>query len=62
MTTKRFLLDLLDAAEEAMRKKYTDRVDSCDPTERFAISAYYNPKLCFVERARRLVEKGTDEP
>ncbi|MEN6544845.1 MAG: hypothetical protein ABFE07_02290 [Armatimonadia bacterium] len=56
MTTKRFLLDLLDAEELGVKERF--------PPHRRIGKEYVEFNLSIVEinRARELVEKGPDEP
>lgn len=60
VTTKRWLLDLLDSEELRVRESIAngvgrDRLGFMTKTE-------YGDELSDIERARRLVEKGPDEP
>jgi hypothetical protein len=57
MTTKRFLLDLIEVREARLRSSYPKR----HPQSTFT-DEEHEEKLRQCERARRLVEKGPDEP
>jgi len=56
MSTKRWLLDLIDAEEERVERLLP-------PSKRTGINyTGYNAEKLMIERARQLVEKGPDEP
>jgi hypothetical protein len=61
MTTKRLLLDLLDAEEFRIRSGQ-DKIAQEFGNAISNLAAYNQIKLNDIERARQLVEKGPDEP
>lgn len=63
MSTKRFLLDLLDAKEFALRHGTDEEARKMRyELEIPNMAAWKQIQLATVEKARRLVEKGPDEP
>ena len=61
MTTKQFILDLLDEKEERVRGAY--RCGKIAPgTDSANQRAIFGVTMGQIERARALVEKGPDEP
>ena len=56
MTTKRWLLDLIDEEEKRVREDYRMNWKSYEEQKKF------DGKILDIDSARRLVEKGPDEP
>jgi hypothetical protein len=61
MTTKRFLLDLLDAEERRIRGEHTEDIQMWGESIA-ALASYQQIKLNDIDKARRLVESCPDEP
>lgn len=61
MTTKRFLLDLLDAEERRVRDGQDEVIKTWGDTIT-TLASYRQIKLNYIEKARRFVEKGHEEP
>lgn len=63
MTTKLFLLDLLDEKESKLRNGTDSEARKMsDYLSISSMAAWKQIKLADIEKARRLVEKGPDEP
>jgi hypothetical protein len=61
MTTKRFLLDLIDAEERRVRNGQEENIKMWGESIA-GLAAYQQIKLNDIDKARRLVESGPDEP
>jgi hypothetical protein len=62
VSTKTWLLELLDAEEQRIRKIREIQLEDCDPTNRTGILARMGNELARINDVRLLVEQGPEEP
>jgi hypothetical protein len=62
MTTKRWLLDLIEYRDRVVRLAYRVHLAGAPPEELYPDRTAHEAELHAIERARQLVEKGPDEP